>query len=89
MLGHALATDQNPPPVTPLRSKSEQVLSLEHRRHALELGMAERRSEVGLQTELMAGEARLLREDLARVGRELRHAGRGRGCAAAAASCCR
>lgn len=48
------------------------MLGLEHRKRCLELGLAERRSEVGMQMELMQGEARLLREDLSRVTKELK-----------------
>eukprot|EP00887_Chlorella_sp_A99_P001108 scaffold14.g1108.t1 len=55
-----------------LNSKSGEVTSLEHRKRSMELGMAERRSEVAVQMELMQGEARLLRDDLSRVTKELK-----------------
>ncbi|KAL4443384.1 hypothetical protein ABPG75_011121 [Micractinium tetrahymenae] len=54
-----------------LSSKSGEVVGLETRKRSLEAGMAERRSEVEMQLELMQNEARLLRDEVRRLTLEL------------------
>lgn len=55
-----------------LAGKADKVMSLEHRKRALELGMEERRQEISVQMELMQGESRLLHDEVHRLILELR-----------------
>ncbi|GAB4818571.1 hypothetical protein N2152v2_005617 [Parachlorella kessleri] len=55
-----------------LASKAGDVMSLEHRKRALELNMTERRQEISVQMELMQGESRLLRDEVHRLTLELK-----------------